>query len=342
MPRAPRVEYEGACYHVMARGNRREPIVFDDDDRKLFVRTFSEAVERCGWEVFAWVLMNNHYHLIFRTPQPNLVEGMQWMQNAYTRRINARHHLWGHLFGGRYRSILIENQDYGGSVWRDYLRTAIDYVHLNPGRAGLVDGIESSTLDYPWISLAQGMAKPPSKRPSWLQVTEVLDLFGERDHAAGRRKLVQRYDDWITDENGTDPEVEGLSFATRLERGWYWGSEALQRLESEPQRASRNYQASETMRDFHEQQALQIIEQAEVHFGQPIELLKEVRRNDWTRAAIGWAIWKRTSVPHKWIAEAVNLKSAANSSQQIRRFAQVPDKDIALKLRKWRKSINVA
>ena len=168
MPRAPRIQFDGAVYHVMARGNRREPIVFDDSDRKLFVDTFSEACSMTGWEVFAWVLLDNHYHAVFRTPRANLVDGMKWLQNTYTRRLNARHRLWGHLFGGRYRSILIEDKDYGGSLWRDYLRTAIDYVHLNPGRAGLVDGLEISTKDYRWSSLAQGyLSRHRSGRSGW-------------------------------------------------------------------------------------------------------------------------------------------------------------------------------
>ena len=140
MPRAPRIEFENAVYHVMARGNRREPIVMDDDDRELFVKTFGEACQMTGWQVFAWVLMDNHYHAVFRTPEANLVAGMKWMQNAYTRRLNSRHKLWGHLFGGRYRSILVQNEDDGGKVWRDYLRTLIDYVHLKSGRAGVVEG----------------------------------------------------------------------------------------------------------------------------------------------------------------------------------------------------------
>src|SRR6056297_1587568 len=109
MPRMPRIEYEGAVYHVMARGDHREPIVYSDEDREIFVQTLGQACERTGWEIFAWVLMDNHYHVAMRTPEPNLVEGMRWFQNAFTRRINTRNQLWGHLFGGRYKSILVEN-----------------------------------------------------------------------------------------------------------------------------------------------------------------------------------------------------------------------------------------
>ena len=105
----PRIEYENAGYHVMARGDRREPIVFDDGDRELFYDTFAEACGRTGWEVFGWVLMDNHCHAAFRTPEPNLVAGMHWFQNAFTRRLSARKHLWGHLFGGRYKAVSVED-----------------------------------------------------------------------------------------------------------------------------------------------------------------------------------------------------------------------------------------
>jgi REP element-mobilizing transposase RayT len=84
--RAVRIEYGGAFYHVMARGNRRERIFRGEADRLLFYQTLGEACERTGWRVHAWVLMSNHYHLMVETPEANLVAGMRWLQNTYTRR----------------------------------------------------------------------------------------------------------------------------------------------------------------------------------------------------------------------------------------------------------------
>jgi len=81
MPRQPRIEFQGAYYHVMARGDRREPIVVDDADREMFVRTLGEACTKAGWKIHAWVLMGNHYHLLLETPRANLVSGMKWFQN---------------------------------------------------------------------------------------------------------------------------------------------------------------------------------------------------------------------------------------------------------------------
>jgi REP element-mobilizing transposase RayT len=108
MPRSIRIEFPGAFYHVMARGNRRELIYGDDDDRRYFLKTLGEACAMTGWRFHAWVLTGNHYHLVIETPEPNLVAGMQWLQNTYTRRFNVRHGLWGRLFGDRYKSVLVE------------------------------------------------------------------------------------------------------------------------------------------------------------------------------------------------------------------------------------------
>jgi REP element-mobilizing transposase RayT len=91
MARSLRIEFKGAFYHVMARGNQKKDIFFDDEDRWSFLQTLQEARDRTGWGVHAWVLMNNHYHLLLQTPHANLVEGMKWLQNAYTRRLNCQH-----------------------------------------------------------------------------------------------------------------------------------------------------------------------------------------------------------------------------------------------------------
>src|SRR5580658_3652821 len=102
MARSIRIEFPGAVYHVMARGNRRQTIFFDDGDCGRFVKTLGEACDRTGWRVHAWVLMGNHYHLLLETPEGNLVAGMKWLQNTVTRRFNVRHGEWGRVFGDRY------------------------------------------------------------------------------------------------------------------------------------------------------------------------------------------------------------------------------------------------
>ena len=177
MPRQVRIEFAGAMYHVMARGDRREAVVQDDEDRGTFLRTLGEACERSGFRVHAYVLMTNHYHLLLETKEPNLSRGMGWLQNAFTRRINTRHRLWGHVFGGRYKAILVEP---GNCFW-----ALLDYIHLNPVRAGLLqegDGLES----YRWSSLRHYIAFP-KMRPGWLETAMAFSVTGCKDTPGGRR-----------------------------------------------------------------------------------------------------------------------------------------------------------
>jgi REP element-mobilizing transposase RayT len=92
----------------MNRGDRREAIFKDDQDRKLFLQTLGEACEKTGWHLQAWCLMPNHFHLVIETPQANLVAGMKWFLGAYTGRFNRRHKLFGHLFSGHYKALIVD------------------------------------------------------------------------------------------------------------------------------------------------------------------------------------------------------------------------------------------
>ncbi len=151
MARSIRIQSAGAYYHVMARGNRREDIFHDDDDRRFFLHTLSQACEMTGWRVHAWVLMSNHYHLFLQTPEPNLVAGMSWLQNTLTRRYNVRHRKWGRLFGDRYKAVVVEGED------RYHYQTLMDYIHLNPVRARMIrPKAGQSVMDYAWSSIAGG------------------------------------------------------------------------------------------------------------------------------------------------------------------------------------------
>jgi REP element-mobilizing transposase RayT len=117
---------------VINRGDRREPIFKSDADRELFLTCLDQCCAKTGWQIHAYVLMSNHFHLVVETPQPNLVAGMKWFLGTYTNRFNRRHKLFGHLFSGRYKSLIVDSSGNG------YLKTVCDYVHLNPARAKLV------------------------------------------------------------------------------------------------------------------------------------------------------------------------------------------------------------
>jgi len=212
MARKLRVEYPGAIYHVMNRGDRREPIFKDEADRERFVETLGEACAKTGWQVHAYVLMPNHFHLVVETPQPNLVVGMKWLLGTYTSRFNRRHKLFGHLFSGRYKSLIVDGSGTG------YLKSVGDYVHLNPARAKLV-AAEQPLKSFVWSSWPAYLAAP-SKRPAWLRVDRLLGDYGiPKDSPAGRQQL----EGALEERRGAE---EGGEFKT-IRRGWCLGEETF-------------------------------------------------------------------------------------------------------------------
>jgi putative transposase len=112
MPRRLRIEFEGAIYHVMARGNARQKIVRDDGDRRRLIDGLEHTVVRHGWELLCYVVMGNHLHLMVKTPRPNLSVGMQSFLSGYAIWAGRRWRRPGHLFQGRYRTEMIEDESY--------------------------------------------------------------------------------------------------------------------------------------------------------------------------------------------------------------------------------------
>ena len=324
MARSIRIEFAGAYYHVMARGNRREAIFLDDDDRRFFLKTLSEACECTGWRVHAWVLMGNHYHLFIETPEGNLVEGMKWLQNTYTRRFNIRHRKWGRLFGDRYKAVLVEGKQTA------YYETLADYIHLNPARAGLTKPkAGESILDYPWSSVAGGYALAPRGRAHWLAVETGLSVFGLRDTVAGRRTMVERLDRRALEEgkrSGLVPlPAEVDRRMSHLRRGWYWGSqEFAQRMLKLGKKiigkgTSRAYARSPQRLAHDQQQAEQWVRQ-----GLRIAALKEkdladLKGNDERKVVLARLVWEKTTVSQGWIARRLRMGGAANVCQLLRR-----------------------
>ncbi|WP_127995675.1 REP-associated tyrosine transposase [Piscinibacter defluvii] len=184
MARPLRLEWPGALYHVTSRGDRREPIVEDDDDRQSWVALLGEACARFGWRVHAWCLMTNHYHLLLETPHGRLAEGMRHLNGVWSQRFNRRHGRVGHVFQGRYTAIMVEKES--------YLLELSRYVVLNPVRARMV----ADAADYPWSShtamLARSDRFPPAPQPAWLETDVVLKQFGPT-----RRRAVAAYVDFV-------------------------------------------------------------------------------------------------------------------------------------------------
>ena len=176
MARPLRIEFPGALYHVMSRGNDRGPIVRDDRDREKRLDWLRRTVETYGWRLHAFVLMRNHDHLFLETPEPNLSAGMQYLNGSYTSYFNRRHRRSGHLFQGRFKGHLIEEDG--------YFLEASRYIHLNPVRAKLAARPE----DYRWSSYP-GYVRA-SRAVPWMTYARVLGEFG-RTTTTARRAYAQ-------------------------------------------------------------------------------------------------------------------------------------------------------
>jgi REP element-mobilizing transposase RayT len=294
MARKLRVQYPGALYHVMNRGDRREPIFQDAADRKLFLETLGEACRKTGWQIHAFCLMPNHFHLVLETPQPNLVAGMKWLLGVYTGRFNRRHKVFGHLFSGRYKALMVDGSGHG------YLRTVCDYVHLNPARAKLV-GPEQKLALFAWSSLGWYL-QPPQKRPEWLRVERLLGEHGiPRDSKAGRREFGRRME-----QRRDAPEGPGSFQGVR--RGWCLGDKAFRQelLGQMQERVGQHHYGAERA-ETEQERAEGLVREGLKRLGWGEDELETRRRGDREKVKLALRLRAETSVTVKWIAERLRM-----------------------------------
>ena len=304
MPRKLRIEYPGAIYHLMSRGDRRERIFLDDVDRQDFIKTLAEACQKTGWQVHAYCLMPNHYHVVIETPEPNLVAGMAWLQSTYTIRLNHRHELFGHVFSGRYKAQIVEGSGNG------YLKTACDYVHLNPVRARMLKP-EERLLAYPWSSFGAYIAAA-EHRPGWIRVDRLLGEHGlQEDTAVARQQFEQRMEQRRWEE--TDEEA-----LKTLRRGWCLGGDGLKReMLARMDGLLGEHHSGELHRQSADAKAQRIVaEELERRGWQEAELVRR-RKSDPDKLAIAARLRRETTLPLKAIAERVHLGTSKTANVKL-------------------------
>lgn len=207
MARKVRVEFAGACYHVINRGNYRRDLFAANGAAESFQQCLFEAAQRFGWRVHAFVVMRNHFHLAVETPEPNLSEGMRWLQGTWAVRFNRYRGEVGRPFQGRYKALHVEPGH--------PLAQVVHYIHLNPVRANVLP--LDRLLEFRWSSLPLFAAKA---RPPELEPTTVLsESGGLPDSPAGWRRYVQ-YLGVLAEE---EAKLRDKKFG-RLSRGWVIGS----------------------------------------------------------------------------------------------------------------------
>jgi len=291
----------------MSRGDRREDIFLDDIDRHDFIKTLAETCLKTGWQVHAFCLMRNHYHLVMETPNANLVAGMAWLQSTYTIRLNNRHKLTGHVLSGRYKAQVVEGSGNG------YLRTACDYVHLNPVRARLLSA-EDKLLAYPWSSYPLYLAVA-EHRPGWLRVDRLLGEHGiPGDTPAGRQEFERHL------ERRRLEEVDQESLE-EYRQGWCLGSatfrqECLEQLEG---KVGPNH-PGEIRLETAEAKADRLIAEELARLQWTQDDLAKHRKSHPAKLAMAARLRRETTLSSKRIAERLHLGKPESARANLHRW----------------------
>jgi len=204
MPRQARLDAPGALHHIIIRGINKAPIFKDDQDKTRFLERLAENVTQGDSKVYAWVLMTNHVHLLFKTGKDGISSIMRKQLTWYAQYFNRRHKRTGHLFENRYKSIICEEEA--------YLLALVRYIHLNPVRAKMIENMEQ--LDrYPWTGHQALIGKADH---GWMDRDAVLSEFG-----GSRRKAVSEYCRFVREgmNEGRNPELTGGGLI-RSQGGW--------------------------------------------------------------------------------------------------------------------------
>jgi putative transposase len=295
MARPLRIEYPGAVWHVMHRGNDKQDIFRSDGDHLLFESMLEEAVQRFGWILHGFTPMTNHYHLIIETPTMTLSRGMQWLNSKYAQRFNRIHGRCGALYQGRFKSVAVDKET--------YLLELMRYVALNPVRAGMVERPE----DYRWGSyrITAGYAEPRD----WVGSSWTLRQFGEDVESQQReyRKFVE------AGAHITRSPLEDCVNQIYLGSG-QWLQEMRARVESEP----RSKEHPGPQRFVGHASIEKVVETVATAFQTTPEEIA-ARRGGEAREITAWLGCYESMLPLHKIGRVLGLRSASRVSTLIQR-----------------------
>lgn len=319
MARKPRIEYAGAIYHVLSRGDRREAIYLDREDRERFVEALGTACDRTGWRLHAYVLMTNHFHLLLETPEPNLVVGMKWLLGTYTQRFNLRHRMVGHLFQGRYKAIPVSGEE------PEYFRRVGTYIHLNPVRARILQPAEDRLDDYPWSSYP-ALGGAPSRRPEWLVAERLLSSLGFLDDRGGRRRFRAYMQESMAECARVGTRQDQQEWGA-MRRGWFVGGadfrdRLLDRVDQILGQGAKESHRGEAVREHGEREALRMIVRGLDCLGVTEEELRCRRKSDPVKLILAWLVRTRTTAKAAWITEQLNMGHRSAVSNAVRRVEE--------------------
>ena len=296
MARRPRIEFAGAIYHVLNRGNYRADLFDSAGAAQAFVDCLFQTCERMGWRLHAYCLMRNHYHLAVETPRGNLVSGVHWLQSTFGNRFNRFRGEHGRAFQGRYQAILVEPGR--------HLAQLVDYIHLNPVRAGVV------TLDqlaqFRWSSYRY-FVRDTGERPAFLLCGDWLQALGE---LADSPKGWLAYHDhlaWLMADEGRQKEAA----FERMSKGWVYGGEDYQKTllrEYKRMPKAQDWGGGE-VGEINRLEWKRLLDRAlRVLDRDPASARSEPKSAAWKIAVATW-LKQRTSVGNRWLTEQLHMGS---------------------------------
>jgi len=292
MARKQRLESSDGLYHIINRGNYRSLIFESEGARSAFEKTLFEACERNSWELLAYCILSNHYHLCIATPHGNLSEGMRWLQATYATRFNRLRKEQGHLFQGRFKSLIVEPGK--------HLTTLIDYIHLNPCRAGLEN--PQCIGHYPWSSLFHfPKIKKRSKvlEPKWISYLAIMD-----DSRGGWIRYLNSLKLKLQDNPEEIAKVKKL-----MNRGWCIGSQSYKKALASDYLEKVGILRLEhnELKEFNWLQWDQYLKKALLWLGKDdVDIVKSKYTEDW-KLAIACKMKRETSVSNQWLSEQLQM-----------------------------------
>ena len=298
-----RLEYEGACYHVLNRGNYRRDIFADDGAKHSFLKCLDAAATKSGWVVHAWCVMSNHYHLALETPKANLVDGMRWLQVTFAMKFNRFRKENGHVFQGRYKSLIVDPGDSLGPLCH--------YIHLNPVRARIVT--RDALASFTWNSLHSLIH--PRERKAWYCPDESLDHAGGLDDfAPGRRRYI-RYLQWLSQDR---KERKQQKFE-QMSKGWALGTRSFTKALREEHKElavalRRGDHELEDMREEEREAALHALLKY-LRKG-PADISDDAKGATW-KVAVAAEMKRRTTASNPWLSQRLNMGSSFRLSRLV-------------------------
>lgn len=303
MARRLRLQFPGALYHVFNRGNYRRDVFESAGAAQAFVTTLGQASTRYRWRVHAYVVMRNHYHFALETPEANLVAGMHWLQSTFCIRFNRFRSESGHLFQGRYQTQLVQDDA--------ALVRVIDYIHLNPIRAGIVQPGAAET--YGFSSLPSFLA---GTRPAWLGGDVILAQLKLADTLAGRAKYLE----YLT-ELGRDPEMREQQRFGQVSGDWAVGTTGWRRAlaQRHAEMAIVPGLESKELREIGQARWQEELNRVIVEWSfSPPDDVSEVGSPAW-KVAVAAELRRRVAAPYRWIADALSIDRPASLRMQVHR-----------------------